>query len=159
MGAFKDAHGGALRNLYLDADAAEAVKRGSGGRKSWDLTDRQLCDLELLMNGGFSPLDGFLGRADYESVLADMRLASGVLWPIPITLDVTPAFADKIEIGETIDLRDREGVLNATLTVTDKWQPDKRAEAIAVFGADDTTHPAVRYLHDHAGSVYLGGKV
>ena len=159
MGAFKDAHGGALRNLYLDADAAETVKRGSGGRKSWDLTDRQLCDLELLMNGGFSPLDGFLGRADYESVLADMRLASGVLWPIPITLDVTPAFADKIEIGETIDLRDREGVLNATLTVTDKWQPDKRAEAIAVFGADDTTHPAVRYLHDHAGSVYLGGKV
>ena len=159
MGAFKDAHGGALRNLYLDADAAEAVKRGSGGRKSWDLTDRQLCDLELLMNGGFSPLDGFLGRVDYESVLTDMRLASGVLWPIPITLDVTPAFADKIEIGETIDLRDREGVLNATLTVTDKWQPDKRAEAIAVFGADDTTHPAVRYLHDHAGSVYLGGKV
>jgi len=159
MGAFKDAHGGALRNLYLDAEAAEAVKRGSGGRKSWDLTDRQLCDLELLMNGGFSPLEGFLGRADYESVLTEMRLASGVLWPIPITLDVTPAFADMVEIGETIDLRDREGVLNATLTVTDKWQPDKRAEAIAVFGADDTAHPAVRYLHDHAGSVYLGGKV
>ena len=56
-----------LRNLYLDADAAEAVKRGSGGRKSWDLTERQLCDLELLMNGGFSPLEGFLGQADYES--------------------------------------------------------------------------------------------
>jgi sulfate adenylyltransferase len=159
MGAFKDAHGGALRNLYLDADAAEAVKRGSGARKSWDLTDRQLCDLELLMNGGFSPLEGFLSRVDYESVLADMRLASGVLWPMPITLDVTPAFADQVEIGETIDLRDREGVLNATLTVSDKWQPDKRAEAIAVFGADDTAHPAVRYLHDHAGSIYLGGKV
>ncbi|MGE3290535.1 MAG: bifunctional sulfate adenylyltransferase/adenylylsulfate kinase [Geminicoccaceae bacterium] len=159
MGAFKDAHGGALRNLYLDAEAAEAVKRGSGGRKSWDLTDRQLCDLELLMNGGFSPLDGFLGQADYESVLANMRLADGVLWPMPITLDVAPAFADQVEIGETIDLRDREGVLNATLTVSDKWQPDKRAEAIAVFGADDVAHPAVRYLHDHAGSVYLGGKV
>ena len=88
-----------------------------------------------------------------------MRLASGTLWPIPITLDVTPAFAEKLELGETIDLRDREGVLNATLTVTDRWQPDKRAEAIAVFGADDKAHPAVRYLHDHAGSVYLGGTV
>ena len=126
MGAFKDAHGGPLRNLYLDADAAEAAKRGSGGRRSWDLTERQLCDLELLLNGGFSPLDGFLGRADYESVLADMRLASGALWPIPITLDVTPAFAEQLELGQTIDLRDREGVLVATMTVTDRWQPDKR---------------------------------
>jgi sulfate adenylyltransferase len=159
MGAFKDAHGGRLRNLYLDADAAEVVKRGSGGRKSWDLTERQLCDLELLMNGGFSPLEGFLDRADYEAVLAGMRLASGILWPIPVTLDVTPAFAEKLELGETIDLRDREGVLNATMTVTDRWQPDKRAEALAVYGSDDRAHPAVRYLHDHAGSVYLGGKV
>ncbi len=159
MGAFKDAHGGQLRNLYLDAAAAEVAKRGSAGRKSWDLTDRQLCDLELLMNGGFSPLEGFMGRADYESVLSDLRLANGILWPIPVTLDVTPAFAEKIEIGETIDLRDREGVLNATLTVTDRWQPDKRAEAMAVFGADDKAHPAVRYLHDHAGGVYLGGTV
>ena len=159
MGAFKDAHGGQLRNLYLDADAAEAVKRGSGGRKSWDLSERQLCDLELLMNGGFSPLEGFLGQADYEAVLSDMRLASGILWPIPITLDVTPAFAEKLELGETIDLRDREGVLNATMTVTDRWQPDKRAEALAVFGSEDRAHPAVRYLLDHAGSVYLGGRV
>ena len=159
MGAFKDAHGGQLRNLYLDAAAAEAVKRGAGSRKSWDLTERQLCDLELLMNGGFSPLEGFMSQADYESVLTDMRLASGVLWPIPITLDVSPAFAEKIEIGETIDLRDREGVLNATMTITDRWSPDKRAEAVAVYGADDKAHPAVRYLHDHAGSVYLGGKV
>ena len=159
MGAFKDAHGGQLRNLYLDAAAAEAVKRGAGSRKSWDLTERQLCDLELLMNGGFSPLEGFMSQADYESVLTDMRLASGALWPIPITLDVSPAFAEKVEIGETIDLRDREGVLNATMTITDRWSPDKRAEAVAVYGADDKAHPAVRYLHDHAGSVYLGGKV
>ena len=65
----------------------------------------------------------------------------------------------KLELGETIDLRDREGVLNATMTVTDRWQPDKRAEALAVYGSDDRAHPAVRYLHDHAGSVYLGGKV
>ena len=159
MGAFKDAHGGQLRNLYLDAAAAEVVKRGAGSRKSWDLTERQLCDLELLMNGGFSPLEGFMSQADYESVVTNMRLANGTIWPIPITLDVTPAFADKVEIGETIDLRDREGVLNATLTITDRWTPDKHAEAVHVYGADDKAHPAVRYLHDYAGSVYLGGKV
>jgi sulfate adenylyltransferase len=159
MGAFKDAHGGKLRTLYLDADAAEAAKRGSGRRKSWDLSERQLCDLELLMNGAFSPLEGFLGQSDFEAVLAEMRLANGILWPIPITLDVSPAFAERVEIGETIDLRDREGVLNATLTVTDRWQPDKRAEALAVFGSEDRAHPAVRYLLDHAGTVYLGGKV
>ncbi|MFZ1426325.1 MAG: bifunctional sulfate adenylyltransferase/adenylylsulfate kinase [Geminicoccaceae bacterium] len=159
MGAFKDAHGGRLRDLYLDTDAAEAAKGGSGGRPSWDLTERQLCDLELILNGGFSPLDGFQGRADYEAVLAGMRLANGLLWPIPITLDVTPAFADRLELGQVIDLRDREGVLIAVMTIEDRWQPDKRAEALAVFGADDRAHPGVRYLHDHAGSVYLGGPV
>ena len=137
MGAFKDAHGGQLRNLYLDADAAEAAKRGSGGRKSWDLTERQLCDLELLLNGGFSPLEGFLGRADYEARAAPTcGSPAGILWPIPITLDVTPAFAEKLELGETIDLRDREGVLNATHDRRPtRWQPDKRAEALAVFGS------------------------
>jgi sulfate adenylyltransferase len=159
MGAFKDAHGGKLRNLYLGPDAAEAAKRKSAGRKSWDLSERQLCDLELLLNGGFSPLEGFLGQADYEGVLADMRLASGLLWPIPVTLDVSTTFAGNIELGETIDLRDREGVLVATMTVRERWQPDKRAEALAVFGSEDRAHPAVRYLFDHAGEVYLGGKV
>lgn len=159
MGAFKDAHGGRLRDLYLDGNAAEAVRRGAGGRPSWDLTERQLCDLELILNGGFSPLEGFLGRADYESVLAGMRLVEGLLWPIPITLDVTPAFADRLELGQAIDLRDREGVLVAVMTIQDRWQPDKGAEALAVFGADDRAHPGVRYLHDHAGSVYLGGPV
>lgn len=159
MGAFKDAHGGTLRNLYLPADAVAAAKAHSGGRRSWDLSERQLCDLELLLNGGFSPLTGFVCRPDYEAVLATMRLESGLLWPIPITLDVTQAFADRLELGETIDLRDREGVLVAVMTVEERWQPDKRAEALAVFGSDDRAHPAVRYLHDHAGSVYLGGRV
>jgi sulfate adenylyltransferase len=159
MGAFKDAHGGQLRNLYLDEAAAEEAKRRSGARKSWDLSERQLCDLELLLNGGFSPLEGFLRREDFERVLGEMRLASGLLWPIPITLDVTPGFADRVEPGETIDLRDREGVLIATMTVEERWRPDKRAEALAVFGSEDRAHPGVRYLLDHAGEVYLGGRV
>ena len=79
MGAFKEPHGGALKDLYLDDAAVEEAKQRARGWKSWDLTERQLCDLELLLNGAFSPLDGFLGRADYESVLDGLRLASGIL--------------------------------------------------------------------------------
>jgi sulfate adenylyltransferase len=159
MGAFKEPHGGELKDLYLGPAEVEAAKRASRGYKSWDLSERQLCDLELLLNGAFSPLDGFLRRADYERVLTDMRLESGVLWPMPITLDVTPAFADQLEVGETIALRDREGVLIATMTVEDRWRPDKRAEAFAVLGTEDQAHPAVRYLMGEAGEVYLGGRL
>ena len=89
MGAFKEPHGGHLRELYLGESAAEAEKERSQELKSWDLTARQICDLEMLLNGAFSPLEGFLTRADYERVLSEMRLESGVLWPIPVTLDVT----------------------------------------------------------------------
>ena len=159
MGAFKEPHGGELKDLYLDVAAAEEVRQRSRNWKSWDLTERQLCDLELLLNGAFSPLEGFLGRADYGSVLEEMRLASGILWPIPITLGVTPAFADPLEVGETVALRDREGVLIAALTVGEIYRPDKRAEALAVFGTEDRTHPGVRHLLEEEGEVYIGGRL
>lgn len=159
MGAFRTAHGGALVNLYLSRDEAEEEKRHARGFKSWDLTDRQLNDIELILNGGFSPLEGFLTQADYDRVLSKMRLSNGVLWPIPVTLDVSQAFADTVKEGETIALRDREGVLIATFEIASKWIPDKKAEALAVFRTEDTTHPAVHYLFNEAGPVYLGGKL
>ena len=94
------------------------------------LTPRQLCDLELLLSGGFSPLRGFMNRADYESVCNDMRLASGLLWPMPITLDVTEDFAKSLKPGSSkIALRDPEGVMLAALHVEEVWQPDRKAEA------------------------------
>ena len=89
MGAFKEPHGGELKELYLTESGAEQEKLAAADYPGWNLTDRQLCDIELLLNGAFSPLDGFLTRAEYDSVLAKMRLPSGLLWPIPITLDVT----------------------------------------------------------------------
>ena len=159
MGAFKDAHGGALKNLYSPAEDVEAEKQKARELKSWDLSGRQFCDLELLLNGAFSPLEGFLTQTDYNPVLNDMRLASGVLWPIPITLDVSQAFADSVDVGEEIALRDAEGVLVATMAVEDKWAPDKQAEAVAAFGTNDHAHPAVHYLMNVAGPVYLGGKL
>ncbi len=127
--------------------------------KCWDLTPRQLCDLEMILCEAFAPLQGFLNKADYDGVVENMRLANGQLWPIPVTLDVNQNFADTLTTGQTIELRDPEGVLIATLQVDDIWTPDKNNEAIKVFGADDPAHPAVHYLHHQAGSVYVGGKV
>ncbi len=148
-----------IPELYVSGDSAAKLRLQAADLPSWDLTARQLCDLELLMNGGFNPLKGFLGQADYESVVERMRLADGALWPMPITLDVSEAFAQGVEVGHDIALRDPEGVILATLSVSDKWTPDKRLEAERVFGADDVAHPAVDYLHNKAGSVYLGGPI
>ncbi|MDH3691558.1 MAG: bifunctional sulfate adenylyltransferase/adenylylsulfate kinase [Gammaproteobacteria bacterium] len=159
MGAFKEPHGGVLKELYLSESVADAEKETANNYKSWDLTDRQLCDIELILNGAFSPLEGFLTRAEYECVLKDMRLPDGVLWPIPVTLDVTDEFAEGLSGGEHIALRDPEGVLIATMEVQDTWKPDKAGEARAVFGTEDDTHPGVSYLVHRAHSVFLGGKL
>ena len=148
-----------IPELYVSYDSAQKLKSEAAHLVSWDLTPRQICDLELLMNGGFNPLNGFMSEADYTSVVSSMRLADGVLWPMPITLDVDKAFSKIIELGQDIALRDQEGVILATLTVKDRWQPDKNLEAIEVFGADDLAHPAVNYLHHQAGAIYLGGPV
>ena len=158
MGAFKEPHGGELKNLYLDAKAA-AAREAAREYPSWDLTERQLCDIELILNGAFSPLEGFLGRADYESVVESMRLTSGVLWPMPITLDVSEAFAAKIRTGDHVALRDLEGVIIATLEVSDIWTPDKAVEATRVFGTSDDRHPAVWYLNHVAHPVCVGGRL
>ena len=148
-----------IPELYVSHDSAQKLKVEAAGLLSHDLTARQTCDLELLMNGAFYPLRGFLPQDDYTSVVDTMRLASGALWPMPVTLDVTEAFAAKVEVGQDIALRDQEGVILATMTVTDKWVPNKAHEAEMVFGADDSAHPAVHYLHNKAGKVYLGGPV
>jgi sulfate adenylyltransferase len=159
MGAFKQPHGGKLKELYLVEHEADEEKLRAGDYPSWDLSPRQLCDLDLLLNGAFSPLEGFLGQEDYEKVCDEMRLQSGVLWPIPITLDVSETYAEGIAEGDTIALRDVEGVLIATMQVSDIWQADKTSEAKRVFGTTDDSHPGVDYLMHKAGPVYLGGRV
>ncbi|MDH3274625.1 MAG: bifunctional sulfate adenylyltransferase/adenylylsulfate kinase [Gammaproteobacteria bacterium] len=159
MGAFKEPHGGELKNLYLPAEEAEAEKQAAREYASWDLTERQLCDIELLLNGAFSPLDGFLNKSDYDSVVKTMRLKSGVLWPIPITLDVTEDFAKDLKSGDKLALRDLEGVILATLEVGDIWTPDLDAEAKGVYGTTDSKHPAVNFLKTVGNPVYVGGSL
>ncbi|MCF6444086.1 bifunctional sulfate adenylyltransferase/adenylylsulfate kinase [Nereida sp. MMG025] len=148
-----------IPELYVSYDSAQKLKVEAADLVSHDLTPRQICDLELLMNGGFNPLKGFLGEDDYNGVVENMRLADGSLWPMPITLDVSEDFAASLEIGQDIALRDQEGVILATMTVTDRYTPNKSREAEKVFGADDSAHPAVNYLHNTAGKIYLGGPV
>ncbi|WP_282025365.1 bifunctional sulfate adenylyltransferase/adenylylsulfate kinase [Limimaricola cinnabarinus] len=148
-----------IPELYVSYESAQKLKVEAGNLVSHDLTPRQICDLELLMNGGFNPLKGFLTEEDYDSVVETMRTKDGALWPMPVTLDVSEKFAETVELGQDIALRDQEGVILATMTVTDKWEPNKSREAEKVFGADDSAHPAVNYLHNHAGKIYLGGPV
>ena len=145
--------------LYVSYDSSQKMKLEAADLTSHNLTPRQICDLELLMNGGFNPLKGFLSEADYNGVVDNMRLTDSTLWPMPITLDVKADYADTVEIGQDIALRDQEGVILGTMSVTDKWTPNKAHEAEKVFGADDSAHPAVNYLHNTAGDVYLGGPV
>jgi len=127
---------------------------------SVDLDTRQLCDLESLLNRSFYPLTGYLNRADYEQVLADMHLVNGSVWPIPICLDVDEQFAAFLQTGQRIALNDQEGFLLALLTVKDIWKPDKEQEAEAVYGtADPGEHPGVNYLYNQVKDWYIGGIV
>ncbi|MBU9698054.1 bifunctional sulfate adenylyltransferase/adenylylsulfate kinase [Rhodobacteraceae bacterium HSP-20] len=148
-----------IPELYVSPESAQKLKHEAGNLPSWDLTPRQVCDLELLMNGGFFPLKGFQSEADYNGTVENMRTADGTLWPIPVTLDVSEKFAETVAPGQDIALRDQEGVILAILSITDKWTPNKANEAEKVFGADDLAHPAVNYLHNVAGPVYLGGPI
>ncbi|MPZ88428.1 MAG: bifunctional sulfate adenylyltransferase/adenylylsulfate kinase [Nitriliruptorales bacterium] len=152
-------HGGELVDLRVSAERAAAARAASRDWPSWELAPRQLCDLELLLSGGFSPLRGFLGREDYEAVCAQLRLAEGTLWPIPITLDVPEPVARGLDPGAPLALRDPEGAMLAVLHVTDVWEPDREAEAKAVFDTTDPVHPGVAHLQDRTHPWYVGGRI
>jgi sulfate adenylyltransferase len=153
-------HGGELVDLISLPERSAELKAHSREWPSWNLTARQLCDLELLLSGGFSPLRGFMTRRDYEGVCHSMRLASGVLWPMPITLDVSEEFARSLKPGSSkVALRDPEGVMLAVLHVEDVWQPDRKSEADLVFKSTSAAHPGVDYLLNKSNPWYVGGKL
>ena len=152
-------HGGTLVDLQANPEEAAALKAESRDWPSFDLTPRQLCDLELLLNGGFSPLRGFLNKADYTSVCADMRLADGTLWPMPIMLDIPEDLGSRLSAGSMLALRDPEGVMIAALDIEDVWEPDREAEAQAIFGATNREHPGVAQLLDRTNPYYVGGTI
>jgi sulfate adenylyltransferase len=125
----------------------------------WRLTPRQLCDFELVASGAFAPLTSFLGRADYESVCDRMRLSDGSLWPIPVMLDLPEHVVRAAVAAGTVRLRDERDEELATMTVTDAWRPDLRAEAAAVLGTTDRTHPWADQLLGHTHPWYVTGEL
>lgn len=150
-------HGGELKVLLVSEERAKELKGECINLPSLDLTPRQMCDVELLLNGAFSPLTGFLNREDYDSVLQKCRLNNGLVWPVPINLDVNQKFAETIKTGSRLVLRDSEGVALAVLTVSDVWKPDKLDEALKVFGTTDELHPGVYFLLNETEEFYVGG--
>lgn len=151
--------GNVLKQLIVDGPRAEHLKEEGVYLCSWDLTQRQVWDIELLLNGAFSPLIGYMGKTDYVSVCEDMRLTNGTLWPIPITLDVSEEFASSLSEGDRIALRHPEGIVLAVMTITDIWKPDRTGEAELVYDTADEAHPGVFHLVYQSNPVYLGGKV
>ena len=152
-------HGDALVNLLVDDQRTGVLKDIVLNLPDITLNDRQLCDLELLSTGAFSPLTGFMKRSDYEPVLDRMRLQNDVLWPIPICLDVNELQVRSLEAGQSVALRDPEGFLLAVMHIEDIWQADLEKEAIQIYGTSDRNHPGTNYLFYHAGNYYLGGKL
>ena len=152
-------YGGELVDLFADAARIAELKEAALSMPSWDVTPRQQADLDLLMNGAYSPLRGFMCRKDYGRVLREMRLADGSLWPLPMTLDVSEALGGKLAAGQSLALRDLEGVLLAVLHIDDVWRPDRAAEALALYGSSDPHHAGVAEFLATTQPVYVGGRV
>lgn len=147
-------------SLIVHSCHAKALRSEAVHLLSRDLNRRQLRDLESLLNRGFYPLTGFLGQEDYQTVVQEMRLTDGSIWPIPICLDVPEKFAHSLQAGQRIGLNDQEGFLLAILTVEDIWKADKQAEAKAVYGTTDPEqHPSVQVLFSEVDDWYIGGTV
>ncbi len=145
-------------SLLVHFRHAEELKRAAVNYPHIDLNPRQLCDLELLLNRAFYPLRGFLNQDDYQSVLDRMRLADGILWPLPVCLDINDQTARRLAPGQKVAINDEEGFMLAVLTVGDLWRPDKQREALAIYGSDDPeAHPGVRQLLENTGDWYIGG--
>ncbi len=137
-------YGGPLVDLIVAPERAATMKATSKDHASITLDDRALCDLELLAVGAFSPLTSFLGKADYDRVVAEGQLADGTLWPLPITLAVQPG--EGVDVGRPLALRDVYGNLLAFLHVAEIYTYDKAAEATGVYGTTDPRHPSVASL-------------
>lgn len=137
--------------------SALELLREAAGRRSWRLTPRQTADLELLGNGGFAPLTGFLGEADYRAVIGGMHLASGALWPIPILLDLPEELASEVAIGERLALLDEESRPRALLTVAELFRRDLEAEAQGTYGTSRRDHPGVARLFEREGTWAASG--
>ncbi len=151
-------HGGRLVDLLVTAPGADALRDRAAGLPTLRLSPRTLSDLELLAIGGYSPLEGFMTRADYDGVVEGMRLATGLVWPMPVTLAVTRDEAAAVREGAEVALAGADGEVLAVLEVAEKFGYDKAREARQVYRTEDGAHPGVAVLFSQ-GDVFLGGRL
>ena len=152
-------HGGVLKPLLLKGEELTQAKTAAESLSQVRLSSRETSDLIMLAVGAFSPLDGFMVKADYEGVVENMHLADGTLWPMPITLAVSNEQADSLSLGDQVALVDDEsGELMGSMTIRDKYTYDKKNEAARVFRTEDGEHPGVAKIYTQ-GDVYIGGPV
>ncbi len=152
------AHGGTLIERRINPEAAAELRARADGLPSIQLSPRQLSDLHLMGVGALSPLDGFMSRTDYCGVLEDMRLASGLAWPMPITLSAPSDATASLARSDKAALRDHQGEVVGIISVEDVFEYDKTIEARKVFLTDDEHHPGVAALYEQK-DVYVGGQV
>jgi sulfate adenylyltransferase len=146
MSTLVDPHGGALVDRIVPAADAGAIGERAPGLPRIELDARETADLELIATGAASPLTGFLGPVDYESVLERMRLADGTVWPLPFTLAVSGETRSRLEPGAEAALYDGAGRLWGTIAVRDVFERDPLREARAIYRTEDPAHPGVAYL-------------
>lgn len=151
-------HGGTLVDRIVTGPVADALSREAASLDSLKLSAREQCDLEMIAIGAFSPLIGFMGQADFEGVCKNMRLASGVVWPIPVTLTVNDEQAKGISAGQKLALKDDAGTVLAVLTVSDKYKHDLALEIPNVYRTEDNAHPGVAMIRQQ-GPWCVGGSV
>jgi sulfate adenylyltransferase len=152
------AHGGTLIQRIATADQATELQAQAPTWPQIRLDARAQSDLEMIAIGGFSPLTGFMGRADYESVLKTMHLQNGLPWSIPVTLPVSAELAASLKIGQQVALYSSTGQLLGSLELTEKFDYDKTQEAELVYRTTEVQHPGVKVLYTQ-GPVYLAGPV
>ena len=152
-------HGKTLVSFHLSADQLSEYSELSNKTASLTLSLKQQCDLEMISNGAFSPLSTFNNQKDYEEILLNNKLSNGLVWPIPIVLDVPDQFLKSLDKNEYISLRNAEGFLLAILKVNEFWAPDKKEEANSVFKSNDPNHPGVDYLFNHTNNNYISGEL
>ena len=154
-----DPHGNKLVSFHLSKGELEEYSELSNTISSLTLSLKQQCDLEMILNGAFSPLLTFNNQKDYEEILLNNKLLNGVIWPIPIVLDVPNDFLKALDKNDHISLRNTEGFLLAILKVREFWSPNKKDEANSIFKTIDENHPGVDYLFNHTNSNYISGEL
>ncbi len=151
-------HGGRLINRILEGKAREEWLQRAALLPRVRLNARQMADVEMIAVGAFSPLEGFMGSRDYESVLREERLANGVVWTIPVTLGVTEDTKQAIGTAEAVALTDAEARVVAVLDLEEIFRYDREREAQSVLRTTENSHPGVRYL-ETAGEYCLAGPI